>query len=461
MLSRNSSLDALRGWAILAMVLSGSIAFGPNMPAWMFHAQVPPPDHKFNPALPGITWVDLVFPFFLFSMGAAIPLALKKVILLKEGSAKQAIIIAAKRFLLLAFFSVFSTQVKAWVIFSTPSIQHHLLSILGFVALFFMLLHNKAEQVILKYAKVCAYVIALAMLFLIPFEKGFSFGNNDIIIMVLANMAFFGTLIYYFTKNNITLRMALLPFIFAIFLAAKEPNGGFLKFFFEWNSIGSFKIDWLYKFYFLKYLFIVLPGTLVGDWLLVERSQTKSLQHKNWMGLICFTLVVANVTLLFSRHLLSNFICSILLLLTLGYLVKKAQQKYLTKMFSAGAYLLLLGLFFEAYEGGIKKDSSTYSYYFVTSGLAIFSLLFFDMMQQQKILSRMISYMAKIGQNPMLAYVAGSLLLMPAMHLIGAYAPWDNMNQGVGMGLLKGVVFTGLVSIITLISVKKGWFWRT
>jgi predicted acyltransferase len=38
---------------------------------------VPPPDHKFNPAIPGITWVDLVFPFFLFSMGVAIPLALR------------------------------------------------------------------------------------------------------------------------------------------------------------------------------------------------------------------------------------------------------------------------------------------------------------------------------------------------------------------------------------------------
>ena len=73
MIKRNESLDALRGFAILTMILSGSIAYGDVLPAWMFHAQVPPPDHKFIPAIPGITWVDRVFPFFLFSMGAAIP----------------------------------------------------------------------------------------------------------------------------------------------------------------------------------------------------------------------------------------------------------------------------------------------------------------------------------------------------------------------------------------------------
>lgn len=88
MLKRNQSLDALRGFAILTMVLSGSIAFGDVLPAWMYHAQVPPPDHKFVPTLAGITWVDLVFPFFLFAMGTAIPLALQKNIKAKQGSYK-------------------------------------------------------------------------------------------------------------------------------------------------------------------------------------------------------------------------------------------------------------------------------------------------------------------------------------------------------------------------------------
>ena len=40
--TRASSLDALRGYAILTMVLSGSIAWG-VLPGWMYHAQVGSP----------------------------------------------------------------------------------------------------------------------------------------------------------------------------------------------------------------------------------------------------------------------------------------------------------------------------------------------------------------------------------------------------------------------------------
>lgn len=60
--NRAYALDALRGYAIITMVLSATIVTQ-VLPGWMSHAQTPPPDHIFNPSLPGITWVDLVFPF--------------------------------------------------------------------------------------------------------------------------------------------------------------------------------------------------------------------------------------------------------------------------------------------------------------------------------------------------------------------------------------------------------------
>jgi predicted acyltransferase len=69
-MKRAKSLDALRGYAIMTMILSAAEAFK-VLPAWMYHAQVPPPDHVFTPTIFGITWVDLIFPFFLFSVGAA------------------------------------------------------------------------------------------------------------------------------------------------------------------------------------------------------------------------------------------------------------------------------------------------------------------------------------------------------------------------------------------------------
>lgn len=63
-MKRAISLDAFRGYAIVTMVLSGTIASG-VLPGWMYHAQMGPrSNYIFDPQLYGITWVDLVFPFF-------------------------------------------------------------------------------------------------------------------------------------------------------------------------------------------------------------------------------------------------------------------------------------------------------------------------------------------------------------------------------------------------------------
>lgn len=103
-MKRNYSIDLLRGLAIIGMVLAAVIPWTNDFPAWMYHAQVGPPDFKFNPNNPGITWVDLVFPFFLFAMGAAFPLALRG-----KLEAKQYAVIGVgllRRGLLLVFFAI-------------------------------------------------------------------------------------------------------------------------------------------------------------------------------------------------------------------------------------------------------------------------------------------------------------------------------------------------------------------
>ncbi len=107
---RSLALDALRGLAIVGMFVSGQIPWD-GLPAWMYHAQQPPPTHAHNPNLPGITWVDLVFPFFLFAMGAAIPLAQARR-LASGRSAPAAILEAFGRGLLLAAFAIYVQHVR-------------------------------------------------------------------------------------------------------------------------------------------------------------------------------------------------------------------------------------------------------------------------------------------------------------------------------------------------------------
>jgi predicted acyltransferase len=479
-MQRNESLDALRGFAILMMILSGTISFSDVMPAWMFHAQVPPPQFKFDPSIPGITWVDLVFPFFLFSMGAAIPLSLQKHLNANKGLI-FILQIALKRFLLLAFFALFTQHMKAWVIAEPPTVIEQLLSLLAFVLLFFQFYENKSEKhkTLFLAIKILAFAIALLLLWKLPFHggKGFDFYKSDIIILVLANMALFGILIYYLTARKPLLRIGVLPFVMAVFLAGKEPMDGWAKALFNFDAIGDWKFDWLYKFYFLKYLFIIIPGTLAGEWL-IESMKGKNQQHEipntsdaqaiagasraNWLMLIALVLLYGNLYGLFTRQLFANLLLSAILCAIAWFLVRAFERESLSRRFvMAGSYMLLLGLFFEAYEGGIKKDTSTYSYYFVCSGLAFFCLIAFNGFLKLNHLSSVANYLALNGKNPMVAYVVGNLLLLPILSLTQLKPFWDGMNQNILMGLMKGLVFTGVVSLITIFFVKRKWFWKT
>ena len=119
--NRAYAVDILRGLAIVGMVLSGYIAWNPDLPAWLFHAQLPPPSFVFDASVAGITWVDLVFPFFLFSMGAAFPLSLGR--RLNRGDPPRRIVVSIlKRGLLLAFFAVALGNTGLWTLCcSVPS----------------------------------------------------------------------------------------------------------------------------------------------------------------------------------------------------------------------------------------------------------------------------------------------------------------------------------------------------
>lgn len=458
---RYQHLDALRGYAIFTMILSGSIAHGGVLPGWMYHAQVPPPLHQFNPELPGITWVDLVFPFFIFCMGAAIPIACRKY---AEVSNHRAVIgTAFRRFLLLVLFALTLEQFKFARISSQPTISTYLLSVIGFVLLMVAFSKwpsfSKRIESIVNYAGIAAILIALWQL---PLNDGAGFllAKSDIIILVLANMALFGTLLWWFTRNNPLLRIGVLPFVMAVFLASKIES--------SWNA-WLFQLTpepLLYKFYFLKYLFILVPGTIAGEWLLQygDLSRQQVTQSKPRMAiLLMLGLIVTNVTLLYTRELVWNLVASAALILIVQQFIQqqKASLPLLYRFMQAGAYCLLLGLAFEAFEGGIKKDVSTYSYYFVTSGLAFFAYAVVALMAEWSGAAYIHRFFLWCGKNPMMAYVTGGLLLGPVLKLTGLYDHWAAMNINAWMGFLKGFLFTMIACGITIPFTKRGMIWKS
>lgn len=444
--ARDASLDALRGLAILGMVLSGSVAFGDSLPGWMFHAQVPPPLHRFTPARVGITWVDLVFPFFLFAMGAAMPLALQQ-----AGGARAAAV-GLRRFALLLWLALASQHFKAASMAERPEALHHALALAGFVLLGLQLGTLKREWRALRWAAWAAAIVLLAWL---PFRDGAGFvpQRQDIILVVLANMALFGTLLWWLTREAAWARVAVLPLLAAVLIGAGVAG--------SWNAelARATPASWAYQFLFLKYLFIVVPGTLLGDWLLAERGRGAPEVPAWTVAAIGAALVVLNTWLLYTRELRLNLALNLLLLALLAWQLRRATP-FVRRSAALGGWLLLLGLTCEALEGGIRKDGSTFSYYFVSGGLACMTLLALRALAATRTGARLVALAAEQGRNPLLAYVAGAAFVLPLLHLAGLHDAWAGMKGSFAAGLAKGLLFTALVAGLTALATRRGWIWR-
>lgn len=464
---RATSLDALRGYAILTMVLSATVVGG-ILPAWMYHAQTPPPTHAFNPDLPGLTWVDLVFPFFLFSMGAAFPFSVGKRIERGEPLWRLSWD-ALKRGLQLTFFAIFIQHFYPYMLSSPQDLRAWLWAIGCFIVLFPMFMRLPLNlpawgHTAIKWG---AYAVAVVMLLTVQRvgESNFSLYTSNIIILLLANMALFGTLLYLFTRHNPWMRVGALAVLAALMLSAKEES--------SWCAVlAAFTpVDWMYRFDYLMYLFIVIPGSFAGELLLewmqgVNKAENQRpsarVAHGVWVGGLA--IVVINLVCLYNRWCVACLILSIVVWALMGLLFRKpecATSILWKKLWILGGFLLLLGLCVEPFQGGIKKDPATFSYFFVTSGLACMALMVLHVWCDHFHLRRSTSFLVMSGQNPMIAYVAGDLLVMPLLGMLGITSLFGVFYANAWMGLLQGILLTSLSLLVTIFFTKKKWFWRT
>jgi hypothetical protein len=292
---------------------------------------------------------------------------------------------------------------------------------------------------------------------------GFLLSRSDIIILVLANVALFGSIIWLFTKDNLLIRLSILAFLLA-FRITHNIEGSWTGWI--WNLTPSPEI---YKFYFLQYLFIVIPGTIAGDlfykWM--KSSTEDSSDNKSnytYLFLICMGIIVLNLFGLYSRYLTLNIFGNLIFLSAGLFLLKNSKSQLLDlckKLFLWGTFWLLLGLSFESFEGGIKKDHPTLSYYLVTSGLAFMALISFSIISDYWKKSKYVNLLIENGQNPMIAYIAGSNFVMPILALTGLSTFLNYMLINPWLGFLKGLIFTLLAALVTSFFTKKKIFWRS
>lgn len=463
---RAYTLDLLRGLAIIGMVLSGQMLWNAELPAWLFHAQLPPPTFAFDPSVPGITWVDLVFPFFLFSMGAAFPLALRRRMEVKGESVAAIVMTTVRRWLYLVIFAIVLENLRVGYIEGVPQWGAALVSLAewGCFSLLFLQFPNM-DRKLRGRLRLVGFAGLAALLLLVNKLWGVetSLYKSDIIMLILANMVLFGTIIWIITRKSLIKRLAIFAFLVALRLGSGVEGSWCSDL---WES--SFA-PWLFKFDYLKYLCIILPGTIAGDmiykWLkLPEHSEsTLSCKRELWMVAVGLLLIVVNMWGLFTRHLVWCVVLSIVLGIVVRILLSggKSDDEILRKrLFEWGLFWLLLGLFVEPFEGGIKKDFATFSYFFVTSGLASVVLVVSSVLIQRGVCR--FSPIIKCGENPMIAYTAASLLIAPILVLTQLSPILDKLwTLTPWMGFLRGVVITIAVVAITAYATKRKFMWRS
>ena len=450
------TIDILRGITIFAMILCANIGYFSDLPAWMFHAQTPPPTYAFNPDVPGITWVDLVFPFFLFTMGAAFPLAMRK--RLENGASRWSVTGSLfRRWLTLTIFAIVLGNAYMIGASTRPNIVKGIFNVVLWGVMFMSLVRLKDEKKCRLVNNAGMFLlIVMAVLGVDYMGLKLSRWSSDIIIMILANVAFFGGLLWMFTKDSIRLRWLVLLFIIAIkALSSYTPQV------LDWiPSMGS--IGWFFSWGYLQYLIIALAGSIVGDKLLEHSrsGETVSIDRYHIVaGAVALVAMLVQLWGLFTRHILADFIISAVLGLVFVALTFK-RRNIVSWLGYFGFAFMLVGILFDPIDGGITKDYCNLSYMITTTGMTALTGAFVLALELKwQIKGRGLS---GCGQNPMLAYGVTTFVTGPILAMIGI-GPWlDAISAGSPFwGVIRGLVYTLLMVAITCFFTKKKLFWRS
>ena len=420
------------------MMFAGVIPWD-GLPGWMYHAQERPPSHDFNPNLPGISWVDLVFPFFLFAMGAAIPLAYKEG---EKSSWYSPTLLAFRRGGVLIAFAIFNQHARPYILKESPTSATWLMGLAGFLIPFAILvrLPTSTPRFSVIAIRVLGLAGALAFLALAkyPDGSGFKMDRADPIILVLAAASTFGTILWRATKDRVDLRLGVLALIVALRIGALTPESIAAKL---WNWSTPFG---LFQVSFLGYLAIAIPGTVVGD-LLCRASEAVASKDKKpnelTLALASFAIVPITLVVFFGRTVSPLWIA-----VPIGIcvsLVHKSSMACVTnrKTIDWGAFWLTFGILLGPFQGGIKKDPPTLSYGFVTAGLACFLLVSLRILEQNRPRSVALNFSAATGQNPLLAYQALTNLVAPLWAL--CVVPWlVDLTPGTALGVVRAILET-------------------
>lgn len=459
---RALSLDALRGFFMLIISLGFTIQ-EEIFPAWMYHRQNPPPTHDFV-ELAGLTWRDLAFPVFLFSMAAALPIVFMRRI---ERGAPAARIVSAilRRGVMLYAFALMIGHSNAYFI-GEYTRTAWIVGLIGFAIMFGIFVRRKPNWNERAFSAFRAVAWAAAILFLALspafYGKQFDPNRSDLIISMIAFSSLVGAALWYVTRENLPVRVAALAAVLAISLGALE-DGWIQRFWWASSVPNLIQPGWL------TLLIVVIPGTIAGDFLArwmrapepADPTQAWSSDRLAVLALLGVSIFPILVVGTYNRWVMGTtqlLIGIAALALALTYAPTRPGERLVRQMWVWGALLLVFGMLMEPFQGGIKKVPGTLSYYFTMAGASMLLLSSFvitvDLLRQQKL----VQWLIDVGQNPMIAYIVYSIFITAMLGLIPG--SWEVLRGSPVQSLLRSFIAVALVVLIVRFLTRRRIFWR-
>jgi len=460
-MKRADSLDALRGLFLIAMTLGFTIQTG-MFPDWMYHLQTP-----VGPVVDraGISWRDIAYGAFLFTMAAAMPITNTRRI--DRGDTEMSIVGAAlQRGFMLFFFALLIGHTNTY--FTGYTQVGRYIAIAGFALMFALFVRRRSDwdETRFNVMRRTAWIATIAFLALTPllYDATFSITRRDGVMATLAFAAVAGAIIWYLTRENLVARLIALAGVVALYLGARTE--GWIEDWW-WNDM----IPGMYSPSVLGVLAIIIPGTIAGDHVLrwMKAPEPDEPDVKRWstgrialLALIAVAFVPIVVVGMYNRWVLETTQLS--LALCIGGAVVAARATYpgerlLKSLFTTGAILLIVGLLLDPFENGIRKVPDTLSYFFTISGLTTMLLVALsatvDLLRRRTLVQPLI----EVGQNPMLAYVVFTVFLNSIFESIPALQ--GVLRGSPGESILRSLLTVALVVGIVRFFTQRRIFWRT
>jgi predicted acyltransferase len=392
-----ASLDVYRGFVIATMVFVNYLAGIKDIPAWAKHM---PAD------VDGLTFVDVVFPGFLFIVGVAIPLSLNKR-LARGDSVGRLLVRIGVRTAGLLFIGVILVNGEGDAFSSEATGMSkplwYLLALLCVVALWST--HPTRAPTLVKVVSFALRLAALAVLayLVVIFRRANEKGHITWFqtewwgILGLIGWAYLACCIcYLLCRGNSTALMGILGLMIALYTASKEGGLDRLEVVTKYVSVGEV---------FGSLAAIVMAGLLVGNGLPGGTSARSAAAQMR------FTLFL-------------------------------------------GVGLLAAGLLLRPLHGGISKIHGTESYALVSSGIcALLYLPFYYSIDVQG-WSHETRFLGTVGSNALLAYLLPDILsfLLDVLGKGEVLWPYSSGSPGA----VNAAVVTVLIMCLTWVFTKVG-----